>query len=150
MVCFQIKNPNFGKFLRVLQWKILVYFVTIWSILQPWEIFHGHLVYFVVIWYIFPVLVFCPKINLASLVHITIHSELSNWKRVSYQHSNILAKNCVFAGFLLTKVSFFVKSCQLQQTLGSGFQFCPFPSYCCSQSSMDISKLRDGSLRALS
>jgi hypothetical protein len=54
MVCFQTQNPNLGKFWRVLLLKILVYFMTIWSILGPLEIFHGHLVYFVVIWYIFP------------------------------------------------------------------------------------------------
>jgi hypothetical protein len=54
MVCFQTKNPNLGKFGRVLLWKILVYFMTIWSILRPLEILYGHLVYFVVIWYIFP------------------------------------------------------------------------------------------------
>jgi hypothetical protein len=64
MVCFQTKNPNFGKFWRVLQWKILVYFMTIWSIL---EIFNGHFVYYVVIWYIFPGLVFCTMKNLATL-----------------------------------------------------------------------------------
>jgi hypothetical protein len=51
---FQTKNPNLGKFWRVLQWKILVYFMIIWSISRPFEIFCGHLVYFVVIWYIFP------------------------------------------------------------------------------------------------
>jgi hypothetical protein len=61
--CFQTKNPNLGKFWRVLLWKILVYFMTIWSmyftllekfgnILWPFSIFYGHLVYFVVIWYI--------------------------------------------------------------------------------------------------
>jgi preprotein translocase subunit SecY len=38
----------------VLQGKIWAYFMTIGSILQPLEIFYGHLVYFVVIWYIFP------------------------------------------------------------------------------------------------
>jgi hypothetical protein len=54
MVCFQTKNPNLGKFWRVLLWKILVCFMTIWSILRPLEIYYGHLVYFVVIWYIFP------------------------------------------------------------------------------------------------
>jgi hypothetical protein len=54
MVCFKTKNPNLGKFWRVLLWKILVYFMTIWSILLPLKIFYGHLVYFVVIWYIFP------------------------------------------------------------------------------------------------
>jgi hypothetical protein len=54
MVCFQTKNPNFGKFWRVLQWKILVYFMSIWTFLGPLEISYGHLVYFEVIWYIFP------------------------------------------------------------------------------------------------
>jgi hypothetical protein len=54
MVCFQSKNRNLGKFWRALLWKILVYFMDIWSILQPLEIVHGHLVYFVVIWYTFP------------------------------------------------------------------------------------------------
>jgi hypothetical protein len=52
--CFQTKNTNLGKFWRVLQWKLLVYLMAIWSI-------YSHLVYFVaiwkhfmVIWYIFP------------------------------------------------------------------------------------------------
>jgi hypothetical protein len=31
MVCFQTKNPKLGKFGRVLQWKMLVYFMDIWS-----------------------------------------------------------------------------------------------------------------------
>jgi hypothetical protein len=54
MFCFQTKNPNLGKFWRVLQWKILVDVMIIWSILLPMETFYGHLVDFVVIWYIFP------------------------------------------------------------------------------------------------
>jgi hypothetical protein len=54
MVCFQTKKSNLGKFWRVLQWKILVYFIIIWSFLRPLEIFYGHLVYFVVNWYISP------------------------------------------------------------------------------------------------
>jgi hypothetical protein len=54
MVCFQTKNTNLGKFCRVLLRKILVDFMTIWSILRPLQIFYGHLVYLVVIWYIFP------------------------------------------------------------------------------------------------
>jgi hypothetical protein len=53
MVCFQTKNPDLGKFWRVLLWKIFVYCMTIWSILRPLEILFDHLVYFVVIWYIF-------------------------------------------------------------------------------------------------
>jgi hypothetical protein len=68
MAYFQNKNPNLGEFRRVLEWKMLVYCITIWS-------FCGHLVYilsyseyFMVIWYIFPVLVCCTKKNLAILV----------------------------------------------------------------------------------
>jgi hypothetical protein len=67
MVCFQTKNSGLGKFWMVLQWKMLVYFMDTWSILRPFVIFYGHLVEFVVIWYIFHVLVFCTKINLATL-----------------------------------------------------------------------------------
>jgi hypothetical protein len=54
MVCFQTKNPNLGKFWRGLQWKILVYFMTVWFILRPLEIFYGHLVYFCPFWYFVP------------------------------------------------------------------------------------------------
>jgi hypothetical protein len=42
---FQTKNPNLGKFWRVLQWKALVYFLAIWSTLRSVGIF-------VAIWYI--------------------------------------------------------------------------------------------------
>jgi hypothetical protein len=65
---FQTKNPNLGKFWWVLQWKILAYFMTIWSILRLLKIF-------MVIWYILwsfgiftPVSVFWSKKNLATLV----------------------------------------------------------------------------------
>jgi hypothetical protein len=62
MAYFQNKNLNLGKFWRVLQWKMSVYFIAIWSmivgtiwyILWPFGIFSGHLVYFMVIWYFFP------------------------------------------------------------------------------------------------
>jgi hypothetical protein len=67
MVYFRTKNPNFGIFWRVLQWKLLVYFMAIWSIFRPfwyilWRlgIFCNHLV-------IFPVLVYCTTKNLATL-----------------------------------------------------------------------------------
>jgi hypothetical protein len=46
MACFQTKNPNLGKFWRVLQWKMFVYFMSIWSILWQLEIFNGHLLVF--------------------------------------------------------------------------------------------------------
>jgi hypothetical protein len=54
MVYFQTKNQNLGNFWRVVQWKMLVYFMDVWSILQPFGILYGLLVYFLVIWYIFP------------------------------------------------------------------------------------------------
>jgi hypothetical protein len=57
MASFETKNPNLGKFWRVLQWEILVYFyvhlvyfTVIWSILRPFGLFYGHLVYCIVIW----------------------------------------------------------------------------------------------------
>jgi hypothetical protein len=53
MAYFQTKNPNLGKFWRVLQWKILVYFMAIWSILRIFDIFYGHLVYFPPSWQTF-------------------------------------------------------------------------------------------------
>jgi hypothetical protein len=48
-------------------------FMSIWYILLPFGIFYCHLVYFIAIWYIFwfwyifPLLVFCSKKNLATL-----------------------------------------------------------------------------------
>jgi hypothetical protein len=76
MAYFQTENPNLGKFWRVLRWKAVVYFTTIWKILWPFGIHNswpfgivcGHLVYCVVIWYIFPALVYCTNINLATPV----------------------------------------------------------------------------------
>jgi hypothetical protein len=55
MAYFQTKNPNFGKFCRDLRWKILFYFMAIWSILRPFGIFFR--VYF---------MVGCTKENLAT------------------------------------------------------------------------------------
>jgi hypothetical protein len=46
---FQTKNPDLGKFWRVLPWEMLVYFMVIWSILLPFGIFCGPLTYFIVI-----------------------------------------------------------------------------------------------------
>jgi hypothetical protein len=53
MVYFQTKNPNLGKFWRLMQWNMLVYFMSIWYILRqigrflwPMGRFSGILVYF--------------------------------------------------------------------------------------------------------
>jgi hypothetical protein len=53
MVYFQTKISNLGKFWKVLQRKMLLHFMAIWSILRPYGIFCCHLVYLKVIWYIF-------------------------------------------------------------------------------------------------
>jgi hypothetical protein len=39
MVSFQTKNQNLGKFRRALDWKMLIYLMEIWNILQTfWDI----------------------------------------------------------------------------------------------------------------
>jgi hypothetical protein len=53
MVCFQTKNPNLGKFWRVLDWKMFIYFMDIWNILWTFGILYDRLVHFVFIWRIF-------------------------------------------------------------------------------------------------
>jgi hypothetical protein len=68
MVSFQTKNFNLGKFWWALDWKMFIYFMAIWNILQTFWIFNDHLVHFVFIWSIFPVLVSCAKKNLATLL----------------------------------------------------------------------------------
>jgi hypothetical protein len=61
MVYIQTKNPDLGKFWRVLQWKMLVYFMFIWCSIRSFSIFcghfgifYGHLVYFSPFWYVGP------------------------------------------------------------------------------------------------
>jgi hypothetical protein len=68
MVCFRTKNPNSGKFCRVLDWKMFVYFITIWNISWRFEIFYENLVHSYTFGTFFPVLVSCTKINLATLL----------------------------------------------------------------------------------
>jgi hypothetical protein len=36
MVYFQTKIPILGKFWMVLKWKVLVYFMALWSVLRTW------------------------------------------------------------------------------------------------------------------
>jgi hypothetical protein len=65
---FRPKNRNLGKFLRVLELKMLVYLMDILSTLKPFNIFYGHLGYFEVIWYIFPRFAIFYQKSLATLV----------------------------------------------------------------------------------
>jgi hypothetical protein len=68
MVCFQTKSPNLGKFWGALDWKILIYFMAVCSILWTFGKIYDHLVHFVLIWNIFPVSVSPTKKNLATLI----------------------------------------------------------------------------------
>jgi hypothetical protein len=43
---FQTKNPDLGKFWRVLHWKMLGYYMAIWYILRLVGILYGQLVLF--------------------------------------------------------------------------------------------------------
>jgi hypothetical protein len=54
MVYYQTNNPNLGKFWRVLQLKMLVYFMAFLSIFRPCGIFYGNLESSLPFWYIFP------------------------------------------------------------------------------------------------
>jgi hypothetical protein len=58
MVCFQTKNPNLGKFWRVLQWKMLVYFMDPFTvfcyILWTFGTVRGNLAYIFPFWYFVP------------------------------------------------------------------------------------------------
>jgi hypothetical protein len=67
MVCFQTKNPNLGLFWRSLDWKMLTYFMSIWTILRTFgEIllqfgtFCVHLVHFFHFWYFVPTKIWQP------------------------------------------------------------------------------------------
>jgi hypothetical protein len=42
MVYFQTKEPNLGKFLRALEWKMFVLCMVIWNILCTLWIFYDH------------------------------------------------------------------------------------------------------------
>jgi hypothetical protein len=59
MVYFQTKIPIFAEFWMVLKWKVLVYFMPIWSVLRSFGLSYCHLVYFEFVWYTFPDLVCC-------------------------------------------------------------------------------------------
>jgi hypothetical protein len=52
MAYFPTKNPNFGKFWRALEWKMLVYFMANWYNLWPFSIVCCHFVIFSHFWYV--------------------------------------------------------------------------------------------------
>jgi hypothetical protein len=67
---FKQKIPILGKFWRIFLWKMLAYFMAVWSIFVAiWSILLllGLFYSYVHIWYIFAILVCCTKKNLATL-----------------------------------------------------------------------------------
>jgi hypothetical protein len=78
--CFQTKNPNLGKFWRVLEWKMLVYFMAIWNILPSFGIFYDHLEYCTIIWYILR-----PFGNVVVICYIFPHFGTYNVSRKIWQ-----------------------------------------------------------------
>jgi hypothetical protein len=93
MVYFRTKNLNLGKVCRVLQWKMLAYFMAVCSILGPFGIF-------VSIWYIFHVLVYCTKKNLATLVKLHIRNVVESFLRAYFFHpKRAISSPCAQEGF---------------------------------------------------
>jgi hypothetical protein len=74
---FQTKNPNLGKFWRVLLWEmmvyfyVLVYFTDIWYILWLIGIVYGDLVH------LFPIVVCRTKKNLETLLQRAVFNRFS-------------------------------------------------------------------------
>jgi hypothetical protein len=72
---FKPKNPNLGKFYRVLLWKMISY-MAIWSLLLPFGIFCCHLVYFVTVGYILlPFGIFCGHLVYISRFGMLCHEK---------------------------------------------------------------------------
>jgi hypothetical protein len=82
MVYFQTKNHNLGKFLKVLQLQILVffghfvYFTVKRYILQKFGTFCGHPVYFFPFWYVAPIKIWQPWLG-AMIIFPSKHSRLN-------------------------------------------------------------------------
>jgi hypothetical protein len=94
MVCFQTKNPNLGKFLRVLQWKMtvifyghLVHFTVFCFILWTFGIVRGNLVYFPPFRYFEPRKIWQPcwvwRRNLAPWVLSLFGAEIGRFRTVA-------------------------------------------------------------------
>jgi hypothetical protein len=49
--CQRYQKFEFGKIMRAMEWKMLVYFMVTCNLLRTFGIFYDHLAYFVVIWY---------------------------------------------------------------------------------------------------
>jgi hypothetical protein len=99
MVYFQTKNPILGKFWKVLQWKMLV--------------FYGQMVYFMAIWYImwsfgifFPFWYIATEKNLATLPAAPMQMSYIN-----FGHGGLPR---------VRKIAFFAKKLNLSRTVFAG------------------------------
>jgi hypothetical protein len=78
---FQTKNPNWGKFGRVLQSKMLIYFMAIWS------------TYFTAIWYILWLFgIFYGYIVFFPILGLLYHEKTDNHVLQSYLYSPVINK----------------------------------------------------------
>jgi hypothetical protein len=62
---FKPKNPNLGKFWRVLEWHMLIYSDVIRNILRQFGKFCGHLIYYSPFWYVLPGKIWQPWSQMA-------------------------------------------------------------------------------------
>jgi hypothetical protein len=104
MVCFLTKNPNFGKFWRVLQWKMLVYmyngglvhFTVFCYISWTFGIVRGNLVYFSTFWYFVPRKIWQPWLadSRSQSYNFRIYNWTQRWRCIRqeyiYRGKNIL------------------------------------------------------------
>jgi hypothetical protein len=113
MAYFQTKNPNLGKFWRVLQWKMLIYFVAIWSILWLFGKFP-------------PILVCCAEKNLATLAEKKSRRFLE-LKKIIITNSNkyVPTYHCLlFLGIYKLSITQFLATHPPQKTGDHRFESC--------------------------
>jgi hypothetical protein len=80
MAYFETKNPDLGKFWKVLQWKVLVYYMSIWCrycmaiwyILWPLGGFYGCLLHFPPFWYVVPGKIWQPWLQWSVVGKVSI------------------------------------------------------------------------------
>jgi hypothetical protein len=79
-IVFPFWYADLGKFLRVLQWTMLLYYLATWSILRLFGIFRAHMLFLLYIYLsgiVCPVLVCRTKKNLATLHFATFRKQCS-------------------------------------------------------------------------
>jgi hypothetical protein len=98
MVRFQTKQPNLGKFWRVLQWKMLVYFMETWSILQSFvilmEIWYSSSKFgiFFPLWYFLPRKIWQPRLRqrlFTDIFDMSTKTTFASNKPLEYKRSEI-------------------------------------------------------------